>query len=532
MSSSLVPVLRCLAAWLALAAAGSTGAAAVPSAVAVGLPGLRVSADPALPVAGRPLRLALDFHAAGDPGWCGWRPAEGAAGPALAFEQGTLVLRVERPAPPPSCEGSSPATLDFVVPGEEIAAGLLPVEVRHVVGFLQEETLARAGVEVQPDGPALGLHGGRFRLALSWVDPADGGLRTASAVRYSEESGAFWFLDPANPEVLVKLLDGGEINGHYWLFAASLTELAFTLEILDSAGGCLDLPVHPPACPTRVYHHPAGASRNFEDVEAMAAAAPPEPPAPRTGPDELVLDPALPHRGEPLRLLSTLGADPDGWCRVGQGGVAVDADAAVLYLLVEDLWPPILPPPCPEPPPGLAPFAWEIDTGELPAGRPNWRVAMVWSGLPPEVQQPLAETAFELREATAPGAPPAPLVLHPALPPAERFSARVDWANPATGETGQGRPTRLSSDSGQFTFFGPGNVEVALKLLDGRAVNGHWWLFVSSQTRLPYTLRVARGAGCAAPVAPGPGCEVVTFEHPEGPPANRVDIEAFAAEAP
>lgn len=492
---------------------------------------LPVSADPALPVAGWPLRLALDFHTTGDPGWCGWRRDESAGGQAYEFEQGTLLLRVERPEPPPSCEGEPPATLDFVVPGEEIAAGLLPVEVRRSLGFLHHETLARAAVEVQPSGPSLGLQGGRFRLALSWVDPADGRVRIAAAVRFSEESGAFWFLDPANPEVLVKLLDGSATNGHFWLFAASLTELDFTLEILDTAGGCLDPSVQPPACPARTYHHPAGESRNFEDVEAMASAAPPGPPTPRTGPIEIALDPALPHRGDRLRLLSNLGGDAD-WCRVGQGGVAVDAEAAVLYLLVDDFWPPILPPPCPEPPPGVAPLSWEIDTAALPAGRPNWRVAMVWSGLPPATQAPFAGSGFELREGASPGLPPARLVLHPDLAPAERFVAWVDWSVPATGETGHGRPTRLSSDSGQFTFFGPGNVEVALKLLDGRGINGHWWLFVASQTRLPYTLRVARGVECAGSGSPPPGCEVFTFVHPEGPPRNRVEIEAFADEAP
>ena len=265
----------------------------------------------------------------------------------------------------------------------------------------------------------------------------------------------------------------------------------------------------------------------------MSAATPgPEPPLPRIGAVELRLEPALPHRGDRIRILSNLGIDPD-WCHFVQAGMAMMSSEHVLYLLVEYPNTPIPVPPCGDPPPGLKPFEWEIDSSNLVLpGWLHWEARLVLLGVSPELQVPIARTGFELRHGTAPFLDPYQMLLQPEQPSREQFIARVDWSVPATGASGQGTPTVLSSDSGYFTFFDTGNVEVTIKVLDGRSINGHWWLFVASQTHLPFTLTLVRGFECALSGFPGASCEVLEFAHQEGPPQNLVDIEAFAAAGP
>lgn len=57
------------------------------------------------------------------------------------------------------------------------------------------------------------------------------------ATPLSDQAGTFSFFDPANPEGVVKLLDGREINGHFWLFYGSLTLLGHELVVTDTATG-------------------------------------------------------------------------------------------------------------------------------------------------------------------------------------------------------------------------------------------------------------------------------------------------------
>ncbi len=46
--------------------------------------------------------------------------------------------------------------------------------------------------------------------------------------------GVFAFSDLANPEFLVKVLDGCAINGHYWVFYAATTNVGFQLTVTDT----------------------------------------------------------------------------------------------------------------------------------------------------------------------------------------------------------------------------------------------------------------------------------------------------------
>lgn len=45
----------------------------------------------------------------------------------------------------------------------------------------------------------------------------------------------FWFYDPTNPELLLKVLDGCKINGHHWVYVAAATETRYRVTIVDHA---------------------------------------------------------------------------------------------------------------------------------------------------------------------------------------------------------------------------------------------------------------------------------------------------------
>ena len=52
-----------------------------------------------------------------------------------------------------------------------------------------------------------------------------------------DDSGLFYFFSLKNWEVLVKVLDGCDITGHFWVFAASATDVGYTLSVTDTANG-------------------------------------------------------------------------------------------------------------------------------------------------------------------------------------------------------------------------------------------------------------------------------------------------------
>ncbi|HXT51972.1 MAG TPA: hypothetical protein VN811_13090, partial [Thermoanaerobaculia bacterium] len=108
-------------------------------------------------------------------------------------------------------------------------------------------------------GPFLCLNGNRFRAEVSFV--VDGARRTAQAVSLTGDTGAFWFFDPANVELIVKELDGRGVNDHFWTFFGALTNLEHTLTITDTATGAV-----------RVYQNPAGKFASAGDTAAFAAA--------------------------------------------------------------------------------------------------------------------------------------------------------------------------------------------------------------------------------------------------------------------
>jgi hypothetical protein len=98
-----------------------------------------------------------------------------------------------------------------------------------------------------------------------------------------------------------------------------------------------------------------------------------------------------------------------------------------------------------------------------------------------------------------------------------RFAVEARWKD-FQGKTGQGEAVPLAGgDTGYFWFFGPDNVEVVLKVLDGRPLNNKFWIFYGALSNVEYTLTVTD-------TETG---KVRTYTNPSGKLASVADTGAF-----
>ena len=211
-------------------------------------------------------------------------------------------------------------------------------------------------------GEALCLQSGRFQASLHWEDSTGSG-GAAATTTLTDETGYFWFFQPDNVEVVLKVLDGRAINGHFWVFSASLSDVSYTLDITDLATQV-----------TRTYRNEAGHFRSFADTEAF------------------------------------LGT--------GSGTTKPPAQAQ-------------------------APASSATGCG--------------------------GDLALCLAD--------------------ERFEVTVSWRG-TDGQLGLGHPVPLTSDTGYFWFFNESNVELVLKVLDGRAINDAYWVFFAALSDVEYQVLV------------------------------------------
>jgi virginiamycin B lyase len=83
-----------------------------------------------------------------------------------------------------------------------------------------------------------------------------------------------------------------------------------------------------------------------------------------------------------------------------------------------------------------------------------------------------------------------------------RFRARVELRGGDGGVSGA-RPLFRTGNTGHFSFFTPNNIDLAVKVVDGRAFNGRYWVFVGSLTDVGFTLTVTDTATGAVKVYRG-----------------------------
>ena len=257
----------------------------------------------------------------------------------------------------------------------------------------------------------------RFRASVSFQLP--GGQPTpAHSVALSDETTAFWFFDPSNLELMVKVLDGGPVNGSFWVFGGALTDVQYTLTITDSVTGAV-----------KTYTNPAGRLASFADVNAFASTTQAAAPTPA-----------------PARAAAATRP----------------RDAAA-----------------------VAPF------GSAAAAALHPRA-----------------TAAASSSACAAGAADLCLL-------GSRFQVSVAFKSGGTAGFGQTVP--LTDDTGGFWFTTPNNLELMIKVIDGRPLDGHFWVFYGALSDVAYTLTITDTMTGA----------VRTYSNPQGTLASFADTAAF-----
>ncbi|MCG8462216.1 MAG: hypothetical protein MI919_38520 [Holophagales bacterium] len=86
------------------------------------------------------------------------------------------------------------------------------------------------------DADTLCLDDGRFSVEVTWRD-RDGNSDRGQTLPQTVDTGAFWFFEPTNLELMVKVLDGRQINGKFWVFYGSLSNVEYTITVLDTVTG-------------------------------------------------------------------------------------------------------------------------------------------------------------------------------------------------------------------------------------------------------------------------------------------------------
>ena len=51
---------------------------------------------------------------------------------------------------------------------------------------------------------------------------------------FGPTSGFFWFFNDANIELVVKILDARPVNGHFWVFYGALSDVEYTIRVVDT----------------------------------------------------------------------------------------------------------------------------------------------------------------------------------------------------------------------------------------------------------------------------------------------------------
>lgn len=263
-------------------------------------------------------------------------------------------------------------------------------------------TVTASGSACVPNANTLCLGaGGRFRVQVDWQDLPNRHNGVANAHPITADTGAFWFFDSSNLELVVKVLDGSALNQHFWVFYGALSNVQYEIKVTDTHTGTV-----------RTYTNPQGTQASAADTVAFAASAA----------DQADAGDLLPSR-EPAGDLAAPTSSPSIACTTGGTNLCLDG----------------------------------------------------------------------------------------------RFLVTVAWNDVPNHHSGAGTAVSLTSASGYDWFFSDTNVELILKIVDGRGLNGHFWFFYGALSNVQYTITVTDTQTGAHK----------TYNNPQGTQASQADTSAF-----
>jgi plastocyanin len=98
-----------------------------------------------------------------------------------------------------------------------------------------------------------------------------------------------------------------------------------------------------------------------------------------------------------------------------------------------------------------------------------------------------------------------------------RFKVQVNWSVPSQGTNGAGTGVALTGDTGYFWFFSSNNIELVIKVVDGRGFNGKFWVFYGALSNVQYSIAITDTTTGT----------VRTYANPFGSLASVADTAAF-----
>jgi hypothetical protein len=141
---------------------------------------------------------------------------------------------------------------------ERLAQDLLFID-RDNNSVLASASLRSFSPGCTPTDTDLCLNNGRFRVTAAWRDFA-GNTGLGRTVQLTSDTGYFWFFDPANVEVVLKVLDGRPLNGSFWVFYGALSTVEYVISVTDTETGV-----------RKTYVNPLGNLASVADIDALPA---------------------------------------------------------------------------------------------------------------------------------------------------------------------------------------------------------------------------------------------------------------------
>jgi hypothetical protein len=103
------------------------------------------------------------------------------------------------------------------------------------------------------------LNNNRFATKITWKTTDGTSSGDGIPIKYTVDSGLWWFFGADNIEVLLKILDACALNNRYWVFSAATTDVEYTITVTDTLNGHV-----------KTYHHVGGsAAPAITDTDAI-----------------------------------------------------------------------------------------------------------------------------------------------------------------------------------------------------------------------------------------------------------------------